>query len=142
MTACAAETARTRSTIDRHQPIEHQLALASTKLWKGAVGVEISGKAQPVRTAVANQKLLGVSSGTYAAGVADTAFVQPPMIFEQGVFEIPNSTSDPVLTTDIGITVAFESDNAVKHTNAANDVLVTCKYITPAGLVGVDIRNP
>lgn len=142
MTACAAETARTRSTIDRHQPIEHQLQLTGTTIWKGAVGVEISGKAQPCRTAVANQKLLGVSVGTYGPVSADTARVQPPMIFDQGIYEFPNSTSDPVLTTDIGTTVAFADDNTVKHTNAANDVLVTCKYITPAGMVGVDVRNP
>jgi len=142
MTAAAAEQYRIHSIVDRRNAIEFRTQAANTTLWKGAVIVKVAGKAQPVQTAVAGQLLLGVSLFTYGPVTVDTTWNNPPMVFEEGCWEIPNSTTDPVVAADIGSTVAFADDSTVKHTNAANDVLVVCKYITPRGTVGVEIVRP
>lgn len=142
MAALTQETARTYSELDRHNPIQFQLQKANATCWKNGLCVKVSGKAQPAVANTAGQTLLGWAEFTYVAGGSDTAWTSPPMIFKQGVGEMDNDSGDPVVVADIGSDVYLSDDNTVHHTNAGNDVAVRCKYITPAGKVGVEVKNP
>lgn len=142
MAAATGSAYRTYSEVDRHVPILFQLQAANTTIHKNALAVKVSGKAQPYVLGAAGQTLLGNSEGTYVAGSTDLVQNRPPMVFKQGVFEYASLATDPPLVADIGSPVTFADDSTVQHSTGSNSITAVLKYITPAGMCGVEVKNP
>lgn len=142
MTAMTQPQGRQYSEVDYHNPIHFGTQLANTKIYINAVCTKLSGKAQPAVANTAGQTLLGFATQTYIAGSSDTAWTQPPMIFQNACGALANDANDPVVLTDQGSDVFLSDDNTVHHTQAGNDVAVRCKWINPDGTVECEVKNP
>lgn len=129
------------SLLERYDPITLALQLTATHIYAGAVCVAIAGKARPALAATAGQTLLGIAAFEYNNPGADKTWT-PPMVFEQGVWSLTNSTTDPVVAADAGKVVYLSDDNTVHHTLAANDVPLYFKGFDAEGLCRCDVRNP
>jgi hypothetical protein len=119
MTALAQDVVRLYDSVPVSCPSEIHTQLASTTIYKGAVAMQVAGKARPLVAATANSVLLGVSLFQQVAGASDRVVTDgAPFVFQRGVFAFDGKAGD--LPTEALIDVAggvyFGDDNTVQAT--------------------------
>lgn len=129
------------SCLERYDPTDCAVQLASTHIYAGAVCTAIAGKARPALANTTGQVLQGVAAFEYNNPAGTDKTWSPRMVFLQGVFSLQNSTTDPVVEADVGKYVYLSDDNTVHHTAATFDVPLRFKGFDPDGLCRCVVTN-
>jgi len=143
MTALAQDVVRVGYSLPESAAAEAHTILANRICYRGAVCMQVSGKARPLVAATASSVLLGVALRRYEspAGADLVAADGQPFVFERGIFGFAGKAGD--LPTEALLNVAggvyFGDDNTVQATTPGAPALGGTLRAIREGLYWVEI---